>query len=241
MKLDTEFSRESADADEIGEFLQLAFLQKWQFSCMQMIRNHLSSEQVTVLDVNVFDHNFILDSDALTLATQEAHAVSFRAQSGGLTLLFSASPMPTNLDPSVCECKFQFPEKLRFTQLRKAVRINFRNQPEVKVHLFANAGAPFAGQLMDLSTTGAKIQLLGDLTQKLEPAQAIDDCQLILPDGTLLDLRAQVRGMTYDHERNISMLRCEFVGLCGRDVIQLQGLLDQAAHKPRNVELALVS
>ncbi len=241
MKLDTEFSRESTDASEIGEFLQLAFLQQWKFSCMQMVRNHLSSEEVTVLDVNVFDHNFILDSEVLTAATQEAHSVTFRAQSGGLTLLFNARPMRSNLDPSVCECKFEFPEKLRFTQLRKAVRINFRNSPEIKVHLFAGEGAPFAGHLMDLSTTGAKIQILGDLSGKLDSAQIIDDCQLIMPNGDLLDLSAQVRGMVYDHDRNLSVVRCEFIELRGNDVVQLQGLLDQAAHKPRDVELSLVS
>lgn len=241
MKLDTEFSRESTDADEIGDFLQLAFLQKWQFSCMQMIRNHLSSEEVTVLDVNVFDHNFIVDSEVLTVATQEAHSVTFRAQSGGLTLLFNAAPKPSNLDPSVCECKFEFPRKLRFTQLRKAVRINFRNKPEVKVNLFAREGGRFDGQLMDLSTTGAKIQLLGDLRNQLEPAQPIDDCQLLLPDGELLDLRALIRGIAYDRERGVSVLRCEFEGLSGEDVIQLQSLINEATHSTDEVELALVS
>lgn len=240
MKLDTEFSRESIDANEIGEFLQLAFLQKWEFSCMQMIRNHLSSEAVAVLDVNVFDHNFIVDSEVLTIATQEARSVTFRAQSGGLTLLFNATPMPSNLDPSVCECKFEFPKKLRFTQLRKAVRINFRNKPEVKVHLFASEGARFDGQLMDLSTTGAKIQLLGDLTEQLEPSQPIEDCQLLLPDGDLMDLCARVRGMTYDQERGLSLLRCEFEGLSGEDVIRLQSLLDEATDSPQENELALV-
>ena len=239
MKLETEFSRESQDSGEIGEFLQMAFLQKWQFSCMQMIRNHLASEEVPVLDVNVFDCNFIVDSEALTVATQEATSVTFRAQSGGLTLLFNATPMASNLDPSVCECKFEFPTKLRFTQLRKAVRINFRNKPEVKVHLFANEGVRFDGQLMDLSTTGAKIQLLGDLSTRLEPAQAIEDCQLLLPDGELLDLCARVRGMTYDRERGLSLLRCEFEGLCGDDVMQLQSLLDEATQLPQETALAL--
>lgn len=107
--------------------------------------------------------------------------------------------------------------------------------------MFTGMGAPFAGHLMDLSTTGAKIQLLGDLTDKLDPAQIIDDCQLIMPNGDLLDLCAQVRGLTYDSERSLSVVRCEFINLSGNDVVQLQGLLDQASHKPRGAELALVS
>ena len=229
MKMDTEFSRDIQDSKEISEFLQLAFLQNWQFSCMQMVRNHLTSEEVTVLDVNVFDGNFIVDSEALTVATQEAKSVTFKAQSGGLSLIFKTRLIRSVLDPSVCECKFEFPEVLRFAQLRKAVRINFRNQPEVRANLFADSGIKFDGQLMDLSTAGAKIQLLGDLTQQLEAGQIIEDCQFLLPDGDLLDLRAQIRGVAYDTDRGLSVVRCEFVELTRETIGQIEMLLDQAS------------
>ena len=237
MKLENEFNKEIEDNREIGELLQMALLQKWQFSCLQMVRNHLSSEEVDILDVNVFDGNFIVDSEALTAATQEATNVTFRAHSGGLSLTFQASPMKPNLDPSVCECRFNFPTTLRFSQLRKAVRINFRNQPEVRVNLFAELGERFDGQLMDLSTAGAKIQLLGDITQQLEPSQIIEDCQLLMANGELMDLRAQVRGVTYDTERGLSLVRCEFLELQRSDVTQLQQLLNMATGKFNKVEL----
>lgn len=229
MKLDKEFSRDIHDAREISEFLQLAFLQNWQFSCMQMVRNHLCSEEVDVLDVNVFDGNFIVDSEVLTVATQEAKSVTFRAQSGGLSLIFKTRPMKSILDPSVCECKFELPECLRFAQLRKAVRINFRNQPEVRANLFADQGVKFDGQLMDLSTAGAKIQLLGDLTQQLEAGQIIEDCQFLLPDGAPLDLKAQIRGVAYDSERGLSIVRCEFIELTREIIEQIELLLGQAS------------
>ena len=239
MKLDTEFSRDIQDAREIGEFLQLAFLQKWQFSCLQMVRNHLCSEEVEVLDVNVFDDNFIVDSDVLTVATQEAKSVTFKAQSGGLSLIFKTHPMKTVLDPSVCECKFELPECLRFAQLRKAVRINFRNQPEVRANLFADNGIRFDGQLMDLSTAGAKIQMLGDLTQQIEGGQIIEDCQFLLPGGDHLDIRAQVRGIAYDADRGLSIVRCEFIELSREIIEELELLLSQGTFEPLQEELRI--
>ncbi len=241
MKLDTEFSRDIQDSEEIAEFMQMAFLQKWQFSCMQMVRNHLCSEEVAVLDVNVFDGNFIVDSEVLTVATQEAKSVTFRAHSGGLSLIFKTRPLKLNLDPSVCECKFELPESLRFSQLRKAVRINFRNQPGIRANLFAGSGKKFDGQLMDLSTAGAKIQLLGDLCNQLEPGQIIEDCQFLLPSNELLDLRAQIRGMAYDADRGLSIVRCEFLDLNREIIEQLQSLLENACAIPFDPQLRIAS
>jgi c-di-GMP-binding flagellar brake protein YcgR len=115
-------------------------------------------------------------SVVLANSTRESSVVAFKAQSGGLTLVFKAKVLRNQLDPSVCECSFAFPETIRQTQLRQAARINLTNQPEVSVTLFLETRMKFDGRVTNISATGAKIQLLGDLSDKFKSSQIIEDC-----------------------------------------------------------------
>lgn len=228
MSIRTDFDREISDSTEIGELLQMAFLHNWKFSCMQLVRNHLTSDDATVLDVNVHDREFVVDSDVLVSGTKKKRMVAFRAQSGGLSLIFKAVLEGKGSDPSACECRFKFPQFLRFTQLRKAVRINMMDQPEIPVTLFADRGEQFQGRVIDLSATGAKIQMLGDVSQKLSPAQLIEDCQLLLPNNRIVDLKAQIRGNFFDTSSGVSFIRCQFVEMGETDETELQKLISAA-------------
>jgi len=233
MSISTEFDREISDSKEIGELLQMAFLHGWNFSCMQLVRNHLTSDDVTVLDVNVFDRELIVDSDVLVASSEKTRVVAFRAQSGGLSLIFKATLEGTSKDPSACECTFRFPQFLRFSQLRKAVRINMLDQSAIPVTLYADRGEQFQGRVIDLSATGAKIQLLGDVSSKLEPMQVIEDCQLIPPNSRTVDLKAQVRGNFFDTSCGVSFIRCEFVEMGETDESELQKLISAALRQNR--------
>ena len=244
MSISTEFDREISDSREIGELLQMAFLHSWNFSCMQLVRNHLTSDEVTVLDVNVYDGEFIVDSDVLVASSQQKRVVAFRAQSGGLSIIFKAALEGRSKDPSACEFKFNFPQVLRFTQLRKAVRINMLDQPEIPVTLYADKGEQFQGRVIDLSATGAKIQLLGDVSNKLTPMQLIEDCQLILPNNRTVDLKAQIRGNFFDTSCGISFIRCEFVEMGETDESELQKLITAAlrhGHMPELTDIRAAS
>ncbi|MDA0687753.1 MAG: PilZ domain-containing protein [Proteobacteria bacterium] len=241
MSFSTEFDREISDSKEIGELLQMAFLHGWKFSCMQLVRNHLTSDDVTVLDVNVHDREFIVDSDVLVASSERTRVVAFRAQSGGLSLIFKATLEGTSKDPSACECKFRFPQFLRFSQLRKAVRINMLDQPAIPVTLYADRGEQFQGRVIDLSATGAKIQILGDVSSKLEPMQLIEDCQLILPNNRTVDLKAQVRGNFFDTSSGVSYLRCEFVEMGETDESELQKLISAALMHGGATDISMAS
>lgn len=225
MSISTEFDREVSESKEIGELLQMAFLHGWKFNCMQLVRNHLTSDDITVLDVNVFDREFIVDSDVLVSSSQKNKVVAFRVQSGGLSLVFKATLQGQSADPTACECRFKFPDLMRFSQLRKAVRINMMDQPEIPVTLFADRGQRFQGRVIDLSASGAKIQVLGDLSNELEPMQLIEDCQLLMPNNRVIDLKAQIRGNVFDTSCGVSFIRCQFIEMGETDETELQKLI----------------
>jgi hypothetical protein len=46
MSINTGIDRELDSPVEISELMQLAFLHRWQFGCLQMVRNHVTSDSV---------------------------------------------------------------------------------------------------------------------------------------------------------------------------------------------------
>jgi len=212
MSINTEIDRELDSPVEISELMQLAFLHRWQFSCLQMVRNHVTSDSVQVLDVNINDRSFTVDSEVLAASTRESSVVAFKAQSGGLTLVFKAKALRNQLDPSVCECSFAFPEAIRQTQLRQAARINLTNQPEVSVTLFLETRMKFDGRVTNISATGAKIQLLGDLSDKFKSSQIIEDCQIL--------------GCVYDIKNGVSYVRCQYLDMDENSEAQIIKMVD---------------
>jgi len=228
MSMNTEIDRELDCPVEISELMQLAFLHRWQFSCLQMVRNHVTSDSVQVLDVNINDRSFTVDSEVLAKSTRESSVVAFKAQSGGLTLVFKAKVLRNQIDPSVCECSFAFPETIRQTQLRQAARINLTNQPEVSVTLFLETRMKFDGRVTNISATGAKIQLLGDLSDKFKSSQIIEDCQILLPNGMHAAMTIQIMGCVYDVKNGVSYLRCQYLDMDENSEAQIIKLVDAA-------------
>ena len=226
MSINTEIDRELDSPVEISELMQLAILHRWQFSCLQMVRNHVTSDSVQVLDVNINDRSFTVDSKVLAASTFESSVVAFKAQSGGLTLIFKAKALRNQLDPSVYKCSFAFPEAIRQTQLRQATRINLTNQPEVSVTLFMETRMKFDGRVTNISATGAKIKLLGDLSDKFKSSQIIEDCQILLPNGMQAAMTIQILGCVYDIKNGVSYVRCQYLDMDENSEAQIIKMVD---------------
>ncbi len=226
MSINTGIDRELDSPVEISELMQLAFLHRWQFSCLQMVRNHVTSDSVQVLDVNINDRSFTVDCEVLATSTRESSVVAFKAQSGGLTLVFKAKVLRNQLDPSVCECSFAFPETIRQSQLRQAARINLTNQPEVSVTLFLETRMKFDGRVTNISATGAKIQLPGDLSDKFKSFQIIEDSQILLPNGMHAAMTIQILGCVYDIKNGVSYIRCQYLDMDENSEAQIIKMLD---------------
>ena len=226
MRLNTEFNRKIKNAEEIGVLLQFAFLQCWEFSCLHMLDGKFTAKEASVLDVNLQDQSFVVDSDALKVSSVDEEIVAFRAQSGGLSLVFKTSIKKQNSDPSACEYKYQFPDSLRFNQLRRAVRVNLMDHPRMQVSLFANGGERFDGRIIDLSASGVKIQMIGNICNKISSMEVIEDCRLVLPAEQLLTISSQVRGLFYDSESGTSFIRCQFLKTDEEDTAMLQKLIN---------------
>ena len=241
MSINTEIDRELSCPVEISELMQLAFLHRWNFSCLQMVRNHVHSDTVQVLDVNINDRTFTVDSEVLAQSTKESSVVAFKAQSGGLSIVFKAPILRDQIDPSACECRFAFPDEIRQTQLRQAARINLMNQPEVSVTLFMETRMKFDGRVINISATGAKIQLLGDLSDKFQSSQIIEDCQILLPNGMTAAMTIQILGCVYDTKNGVSYVRCQYLDMDENSEAQIVKMVDAGIKHRTAVKLKKAS
>ena len=55
----------------------------------------------------------------------------------------------------------------------------------------------------------------------------IADCQLLLPDGSLVLTRTQIVGTVYDEAKDISYVRCKYLGLNQYDEKSLELLISE--------------
>ncbi|HAJ76243.1 MAG TPA: hypothetical protein DCM64_07285 [Gammaproteobacteria bacterium] len=122
--------------------------------------------------------------------------------------------------------------------MRKAIRINYSNQQNIPVTFFASLGVRFQGSLVDISTTGVKIRFDGNISDSLESSEIIADCQIRLPDESLLEAWARVLGHLYDSEQDISYLRCQYLDLNINSELLLKNLIDDALRQMDPSELS---
>lgn len=83
------------------------------------------------------------------------------------------------------------------------------------------------GEVVDISTTGTKIKFEKDFDTKAKHSNSIADCQLLLPDSSLVLTRTQIVGTVYDEAKDISYVRCEYLGFNQYDEKSLELLISE--------------
>ncbi|HJN94692.1 MAG TPA: PilZ domain-containing protein [Gammaproteobacteria bacterium] len=244
MESSSDNSRKITVTEEICDILQAALTHGWNFSYLAMVNHHLSSHCSELVDVNPELVTLSVAGDALyEAATTATDGIVFRAQNGGILIVFTSTLLPleknqvSNSDSRVC--LFEFPASLRFSQLRKAIRISYSKQQNIPVTFFASLGVRFQGSVVDISAIGAKIRFDGNISDLLESSEIIADCQIRLPDESLLEARARVLGHLYDSEQDISYLRCQYLDLNMNSELQLKNLIDDALRQMDQSDLSL--
>ena len=244
MEHGSENSRDIRERDEIYDVLIGALLQQWPFSYLTMVRNHISSHSTRLFSINPESNSITVSGDVLdALAHSMTNRVYFHVRSGGLSLVFNSilivSPDSSSLLEKPKFCKFEFPDTLRLSQKRKALRINLADHHEIPVTLFVDLNTRHHGKVVDISETGAKIMFEGNLTQQLTGSEIISDCQMLLPDAACIESRIRVLGVVYNPEQNLSYLRCEYIKTDLSSEAQIKKMIADELSKMSKAELAM--
>ena len=227
LKNSSQGNREISDPNEIQDALDLARKFDWQFDYLVLSGKKISSYSADLTSVNEAPDTFTVVGDFSNLNSCNTKAVHFRAVSGGLSSVFQCELVDCIDFFTQKECKFRFPQMIRFSQQRAAVRIDFTTLQNIPVNFYSKTNELFTGNVVDLSETGAKIKFSGKLLDSLKPSEIIDDCKLLLPDEFIIDSRVQIMGCVYDRESDSSHLRCQFLQLHDNSELQLRQFIYQ--------------
>lgn len=213
---------------EIVQLLKMSIEQQWQYSYVTKIRNRVSTHSLRLVSINTQEASFCVESEAMDATALKGMAVMFRAQSGGVSIVFQ-SQIVDDTDPDSHDSSlfnFGLPYKIACTQLRKTVRVNLEARGEVPVILYLTSGAMLEGTVMDISTSGAKFRVNKNLGNQLRNLQIVDACKITLTDDLVLQCGVQLIGMINDEEASISFLRSQFVHMKNEDADKLEAFIN---------------
>ena len=226
--------QELEDSAKLMQLLQMAIVQRWNFDYSILTNSRLSTHTTRLLDVDLDARTITVGSEVKYSGLQADHAVSFRTQHGGLSLEFSTHLLPSGNNALssrlFSECKMEFPQTVMTSQLRNAVRIDCSRINGAKVTLFGNQ-PHHAGTVVNLSSTGCKIQLSGDVRNQIQAMGKLIDCQLQLPNEESIDARLIVLHNTFEKTLNATLLRCYFLEIHRDSKLKVEKIIDSALRR----------
>ena len=214
---------------EVIQLLKMAISQKWAFSYVRTQGKKVSSQALELVAVKANEGVFTVGYEPSISQVETGNPLMFRAQSGGVSIIFqSVLNLLPEEDPLLKTSSihhFDLPYKIACTQLRKTVRVNLEAITEVPVVLYLVSGALIEGEVIDISTDGAKFKVNQDLGEELRDPQVLDACKISLPNDATLQTGAHLIEMVNDAESGTSYLRCQFVHMRTQDEEMLDGFI----------------
>lgn len=214
---------------QIVELLELTISQQWPFSYITTVGKRVSTNPVHGASINADDGVFSVRSESISTQSSSNASTLFRAQSGGLSILFQSRKVEGAEDKSATQSEtthtFELPYKVSCAQLRKAVRANLDALPDVPVILYQTNGALITGTLTDISTTGAKFKISEDIGVIVRNPKLVDACKITFTDDLELQLGIQIVGVIDEAISNVTYLRCEFIKMSNEDEMALDNFI----------------
>jgi len=224
-------NREVTDPKEIEEILRVALSHRWSFSYSVTTGRRITSHTSELVSLQPDANTITVGSEVKYSGLQPGYPVTFRAQSGGISLQFDSrliggkgNALSNRL---FSECRIEYPDRLRFNQLRKAVRVDANSLDDIHVTLFAN-DMRLKGKVQDISATGTKVRFGGNLSYQFKQSRMVTDCQMRLPDGAIIEARLKVLGFYYDRDRDVSYIRSYFLEIREENELKLEELINSA-------------
>lgn len=108
--------------------------------------------------------------------------------------------------------KVSFPDSIDYLQRRRFFRASVRQSLEIEMHLKGD-NEVYQGLLRDLSAQGCQIELAGDWRAFLLPDTQFDQCDIIFPNGQVINISLEVKHVAYNDKQKISSIGCQFTKL----------------------------
>jgi len=228
-------SKQITDSAEIAEVLGIVKTHQWPLSYSVAAGARRVTQNTEISKIDTEKGSITVGSEVKYSEISPDETITFRAQSGGITIRFDTNLMQIGGNPLAnrlfSECRKLFPRTLTYTQLRRAIRINCVDLDHIPVTFFADDGNRLEGEVADISATGAKLKFTGTLSEYFANSRSVSDCRLRLPDSNVVEVRVKILGVIQDDANGISFVRCYFLEMQEDHELKLEELITTTLRK----------
>lgn len=128
------------------------------------------------------------------------------------------------------------PGEMLYHQRRNAFRAALKQSDQVKIEINgAKLRTPLEGSMLDISASGCKIRLQGNVSDRLQPGQVYEAFYALLPVGRL-EAAVELRHARYDDKLDITFVGLHFDQLSGLQQRLVERFVYQLQREARRFE-----
>lgn len=125
------------------------------------------------------------------------------------------------------------PAEITYHQRRNAFRVPLKQAELINVELGGKLlPTPIKGQLLDISATGCKLRLPGNVSQRLQAGAVYEAFRLALPFGTI-STAAELRHCEYEEKLDMTYAGVRFHRISGLEQRQIERFVYQLQREAR--------
>jgi len=218
---------------------------------LEKLRSHRALLQTTIPGVpDVFfsailyidtRENFILIDELSKKAGHELllihKTLHIETKLDGIAVHFSCELIETEVENGLHIYKLKFPDYLLYFQKRQSYRINIGLGTNIPVKFRREDGTPAYGHIINLSDTGAGIEL--EKPYRFQMSEILPYCEIRLDEGNSITCQLEIRYADKNQKVKQQRVGGKFIGLANPDqrtiarlVIELQR--DLMRHLPKD-------
>ncbi len=141
----------------------------------------------------------------------------------GIEIRFSANLLNTSNQDGTAIYKVEYPESVLYLQKRQNFRINIGLGINIPIKLKREDGIPVYGHMINLSETGAGIEL--DTPCPVHIAEILPHCELRISEDNIIKCQLEIRYINENNSNHIQRIGGQFLGLSGAQQRELAKLV----------------
>jgi c-di-GMP-binding flagellar brake protein YcgR len=141
----------------------------------------------------------------------------------GIEIRFSANLINTSHQDGAAIYKIEYPESIHYLQKRQNYRINIGLGINIPIKLKREDGIPVYGHMINLSETGAGIDL--DTPCSIHIGEILPHCELRISEDNIIKCQLEIRYLNQNKSNHVQRIGGLFIGLDGSQQRELSKLV----------------
>jgi len=200
-------------------FIQLCDTHNSLTLCFSDHKKSQDSYSTQVIAIHPGEKRVVLDEliprEGNLLVGKQAEC-QLNVMAGGKFYQFTAVLHPVIGEKPPCYT-MALPDQIALSQKRQAYRLAISRVQATSVMLNTANREPLSGRILDISATGARVELQSMVTPPFKSGDSIEKCILTLPDKARITCKAEIRHWELDRARRVTTVGLKFLTISPND------------------------